>query len=75
MKSVSKEVKEFIQESQDGSSSQGQGDVQNLEGSKNRSTDRQPNIHMQYKDSQRTQNISDEKYSIPPIFIYVKCFN
>ena len=61
----------FVQESQDGYSSQGQGDVQNLKGS-----DRQTSyIHMQYEDSQRTQNISDEKYSMPPIFIYVKYFN
>ena len=63
-----------FEESQDGSSSKGQGYVQILEASKNRLTDRHTYYHIQYEDSQRTRIIFDEEIAMPPIFYICKIF-
>ena len=66
-------ISKKFDESQNGPSSKGQGSIQNLEASKNRQTDKHPNIHMRYKESQRTQIIFEGKNAIPPIYyLYVK---
>ena len=63
----SKEFEEF----QVGPSSKGQGNIQNLEAPKDRSTDKYPYIQMQYKDSQWTQIILEGENNSPPISIFM----